>query len=103
MTCSYSALEPTLVSGSPHLWAPKQVQSGAGAISLKSPTSSNVSLLAAQSNNFRNASNAHPSPPTIADCLIGYIWNMSNGGQSLPSSFGLGSIANQDLEVSVVS
>ena len=61
-----------------------------GAISLKSPTAFNVTLLAAQSNNFRNASNVHPSSPTIADCLVGYIWNMSNGGQSLPSSFGIG-------------
>ena len=61
-----------------------------GAISLNPPTTFNVTLLAAQSNNFRNASNADPSPPTIADCLIGYIWNMSSGGQSLPASFGLG-------------
>jgi hypothetical protein len=61
-----------------------------GAISLNPPSTFNVTLLAAQSNNFRNASNAHPSPPTIADCLIGYIWNMSSGGQSLPASFGLG-------------
>lgn len=61
-----------------------------GAISLNPLTTFNVTLLAAQSNNFRNASNAHPSPPTIADCLIGYIWNMSSGEQSLPASFGLG-------------